>query len=122
MTYPKARYSRPFMMDPEHYAWVPLEQATGVSEKSLGTFTERRSSVSFLKFAPGSRHYAFGRNVFVVLAGTGRAGGEPLRQLTTLYLDRGERIDLEANEAMKLLRLGLPNLADLAQHVTRRAA
>jgi hypothetical protein len=122
MTYPKARYSRPFMMDPEHYAWVPLEQASGVSEKSLGTFTERRSSISFLKFARGSRHYAFGRNVFVVLAGGGRAGDEPLRRLTTLYLDRGERIDLEAKEGMEVLRLGLPNLADLAQHVTRRAA
>jgi len=122
MTYPKARYSRPFMMNPAHYSWLPLEQASGVCERSLGTFTERRSSVSFLKFASGARHDAFGRCVFVVLAGTGRAGDQPLRRLTTLCLDRGERINVEADDAMEVLRLGLPNLADLSQRVTRRAA
>src|SRR6185312_6410230 len=56
MKYPQARYSRPFMMNPEHYSWVPMEQSPGVLEKFLGTFTERRSSASFLKFMSSSRH------------------------------------------------------------------
>jgi hypothetical protein len=122
MKYPEARYSRPFMMNPAHYSWVPLEQSAGVAEKMLGVFTERRSSASFLKFSTGSRHYAFGRSVFIVLSGTGRAGDHALRPLTTLYLDRGERIYLEAQDAMQVLQLGLPNLAGLQQRVTAAPA
>jgi hypothetical protein len=122
MKYPEARYSRPFMMNPEHYSWVPLEQAAGVSEKQLGTFTERRSGAAFIKFATGARHYAFGRAVFVVLSGAGRAGDHPLRRLTTLYLDRGERLNIEAHEAMQVLQLGLPNLAGLQQRVAAAPA
>ncbi len=117
MIYPKARYSRPFMMNPEHYSWVPLEQAAGVSEKFLGTFTERRSSASFLKLAPGARYEASGRAVLFVMSGTGRAGDHPLRRLTTLHLDRGERIGLEAQTEMLVVRLGLPDLAGLRQQV-----
>ncbi len=118
MIYPKARYSRPFMMNPEHYSWVPLEQSAGVSEKLLGTFTERRSSASFLKLAAGSRYEASGRAVLFVMSGTGRAGDHPLRRLTTLHLDRGERIGLEAQTEMLGVRLGLPDLAGLQQQVT----
>ncbi|HEX4111013.1 MAG TPA: hypothetical protein VH020_00620 [Stellaceae bacterium] len=122
MKYPEPRYSRPFMMNPAHYSWVPLEQAAGVSEKMLGVFTERRSSASFLKFSTGARHYAFGRAVFVVLSGSGRAGDQPLRRLTTLYLDRGERLNLEAGEGMEVLQLGLPNVAGLQQRTTAAPA
>jgi hypothetical protein len=121
MKYPEPRYSRPFMMNPAHYSWVPLEQA-GVSEKMLGVFTERRSSASFLKFAPQARHDVLGRAVFIVLSGKGRAGDHELRRLTTLYLDRGERLDLEAHEGMAVLQLGLPNLAGLQQRVTTALA
>jgi hypothetical protein len=122
MTYPEARYSRPFMMNPEHYSWVPLEQSVGVSEKMLGVFTERRSSASFLKFAPGAKHDASGRAVFIVLSGSGRAGDHELRRLTTLHLDRGERLTLEAREVMQMVQLGLPNLAGLQQRVTAAPA
>jgi hypothetical protein len=122
MKYPEPRYSRPFMMNPGHYSWVPLEQAAGVSEKPLGIFTERRSSASFLKFAPNARHYAFGRAVFIVLSGSGRAGDHELRRLTTLHLERGERLNLEAREGMEVLQLGLPNVAGLQQRVTATPA
>jgi hypothetical protein len=122
MLYPEPRYSRPFMMNPAHSSWVPLEQAAGVSEKLLGTFTERRSSAAFLNFSKGSRYYAFGRAVFIVLSGTGHAGDHALRRLTSLYLDRGERLYLEAHDGMQVLQLGLPNLAGLQQRVTAAPA
>jgi hypothetical protein len=117
MAYPKARYSRPFMMNPAHYSWVPVEQTPGVAEKALGVFTERRGSASFLKFSSGSKHEAFGRAVLLVLSGNGRAGDHELRHLTTIYLDRGERIDLEAHEPMLVLQYGLPNLAGLEREI-----
>jgi hypothetical protein len=113
MAYPKARYSRPFMMNPAHYSWVPLEQAAGVEEKALGVFTERRSAASFLRFSPGATYDAVGSAVYFVVSGKGRAGDHDLRHLTTLHLDRGERITVEAEEPMLMLRYGLPNLAGL---------
>jgi hypothetical protein len=122
MQYPDARYSRPFMMNPDHYSWVPLEQAAGVSEKLLGVFTERRSAAGILKFAPGARHDAFGRAVYLVLSGSGRAGDQILRRLTTLYLDRGERLVLEADSGLELLHLGLPNLSGLQERVAATPA
>jgi hypothetical protein len=115
MSYPEGRYSRPFMMNPAHYQWVPLEPSKGVSEKMLGVFTERRSGVSFLKFAPGAGHYAFGRAIYLVVSGEGRAGGEELRRLTVIHLERGERLPIEARGAMEILQFGLPNLAGLEQ-------
>ncbi len=118
MAYPKARYSRPFMMNPAHYSWVPLDQSLGVTEKFLGTFTERRSSMSFLKVSPGSRYEASGAAVLVVMSGTGHANDQPLRRLTTLHLERGDRVILEAASEMLVARFGLPNLAGLQQHVT----
>ncbi len=117
MAYPKARYSRPFMMNPAHYSWVPLEQSPGVSEKFLGTFTERRSAMSFLKFSSGSRHEAAGAAVLVVMSGTGRAGDQPLRRLTTIHLERGDCLTMEADADMVVARFGLPNLAGLEQRV-----
>jgi len=113
MKYPQARYSRPFMMNPKHYSWVPLEQSPGVSEKFLGTFTERRSSASFLKFTSGSRCDVTGRCVLVVMSGKGRTGEHELRRLTTLHLERGEHASLEAREETIVMRFGLPDLSAL---------
>ncbi|MGH6988775.1 MAG: hypothetical protein ACREFD_07125 [Stellaceae bacterium] len=113
MLYPKARYSRPFMMNPAHYDWVPVEQSAGVREKQLGIFTERRSSVAFLEFAPGASHYCFGRAIYLVLKGTGHAKGNALRRLSIVQLEWGERLTIDAASGLEVLRFGLPNLAAL---------
>ena len=122
MVYPKGRYSRPFMMNPHYYDWVPLQQSAGVSEKLLGVFTERRSMVAYLNFSPGAGHYAFGRAIYLVLRGTGRAGPHALRRLSVVHLDIGERLTIEAEEGMEILQFGLPNLAGLDQHAIAEPA
>ena len=122
MQYPEPRYTRPFMMNPEHYSWVPVEQSAGVSEKPLGVFTERRSAATFLKFSTDARHDASGDAIYLILSGTGRAGDHELRRLTTLHLARGERLALEAHDGMELLRFGLPDLGALEQRVTQAPA
>jgi hypothetical protein len=48
-----------------------------------------------------------------LVSGTGTAAGEPLRRLTTVYLDRGEKLRLTAATEIVMLHLGLPNLAGL---------
>ena len=109
MEYPKPRYRDPIMVDPSHYEWVPI--AAGVSEKPLGTFTERNCAASLVKVARGTTYRAAPRSVYLVLSGTGIAHEGPYRQYTALHLDEGEEADLVARDETTILRLTLPDLA-----------
>jgi hypothetical protein len=111
MAYPKPRYPQPIFMDPATYDWVPVEDQPGVSEKLLGVFTERRSEVGQIRIDAGASYPARGKGVYVVVRGAGSVGGQPLRGLTTVYLERGETVTFAAREAIELLHFGLPNLA-----------
>jgi hypothetical protein len=112
MLYPKPRYSRPFMMDPAAYAWVPTSEG-GVAERLLGVFTERQCRASFLKISPDAGHRATGRAIYFVISGSGRAGNETLRKFTTVFLDHGESLKLVAQDEVELMRLGMPDLTAL---------
>jgi hypothetical protein len=109
--YPKPRYPGPIMMNRAHFAWVPV--APGVSEKLLGTFTERCARAGFLRLDPGASYQVAGRGIYVACEGQGRIGDQPLRRFTTLFLDHGERAILTADETTELLHLGLPDLRGL---------
>ncbi|HXQ54054.1 MAG TPA: hypothetical protein VN802_23370 [Stellaceae bacterium] len=113
MVYPKPRYSRPFMMDPANYDWLPVEDAPGVAEKFLGVFTERRSTARFVRLDPGATLEAKGRSIYFVVEGDGTVGSEALRQYTTIYLQRGERVAIAARDTVRMLHLGLPDLSGI---------
>ncbi len=114
MVYPKPRYSRPFMMDPANYQWVPVAGAPGVQEKMLGVFTERRTSARFVRLDPGARFDAEGRGIYFAIKGQGTVEGQPLRRLTTIYVNRGEHASFVARDGVEMLHLGLPDLSGLA--------
>lgn len=117
MAYPKPRYESPLFLNPANYDWVPVDGASGVSEKLVGVFTERRAEVSFLKLDAGAVHSVAGRGVYFVLSGSGMLEGERFRRMTTLYLDKGERATFSAHETAEILRFGLPDLDGLrVQH------
>jgi hypothetical protein len=122
MVYPKPRYSRPFMMDPAHYDWTPVANATGVSEKFLGVFTERRSTARFLALEPGATFEGEGRSLYFVTDGEGTVGADPLRRCTTVYLRRGERVTFAARTPVHMLHLGMPDLSGLTVKRTEMAA
>src|SRR5262249_28722537 len=65
------------------------------------------------KLDPGASYAARGKGVYVVTRGAGTVGDEPLRPLTTLYLEPGETAMVMAREETELLHFGLPNLASL---------
>ena len=113
MAYPKPRYPQPIFMDPANYEWVPVAGSPGVSEKPLGVFTERRSEAGFIRLDAGARFTARGKGVYVVTRGSGSVDGQPLRALTTIYVDAGETVTFAAQEDTELLHFGLPNLAGL---------
>src|SRR5688572_12743272 len=54
LEYPKPRYEKPILMHPENFDWVPLDDHDGVSEKFMGTFTERQISARFVKLEAGA--------------------------------------------------------------------
>jgi len=114
MVYPKPRYSRPFMMDPANYQWVPLPDAPGVFERMLGVFTERRTVARFVRLDPGAAFEATGRSIYFVTNGAGTVEGEAFRRLTTVYVNRGERARFAAQGATEMLHLGLPDLSGIA--------
>jgi hypothetical protein len=110
MVYPEPRYHEPIMMEPEHFAWLPVEGEAGVSEKLLGVFTERRTEAAFLRLEPGAAHRASGRGIYLVVTGRGRVAGEPFRAYTTVFLERGETAVFSSEEASELLVLALPRV------------
>jgi hypothetical protein len=116
MDYPKPRYRDPIMVDPENYEWVALTDQSGVSEKPLGTFTERQCAAALIKLARGASYRAGSRSVYLVLSGSGIVWETPYRRYTAFCLDDGEATDMVAGDETTVLRLVLPNLADLKAH------
>ena len=117
MVYPKPRYETPLFLNPANYDWVPVDGASGVSEKAVGVFTERRAAVNFLKLDGGASHTVAGRGIYFVLSGTGTLEGQTFRRMTTLYLGKGERATFQATETAVILHFGLPNLDGLRAQV-----
>lgn len=114
LEFPKPRYNRPIFMDPDSFAWLPVDGTTGVVEKRLGSFTECSASAALVRLGPGTRYEAGGRAVHYTVSGDGSLAGEALRPLTTLYLEAGEAATLIAGETpVVILRLGLPDLSAL---------
>jgi hypothetical protein len=120
MDYPTPRYSRPFLMDPAAYAWMPI--ADGVAEKPLGTFTECKSAVRMVRVEAGAAYTAHGRTVSFVTQGTGTMGDQPLRLYTTLLVEVGERCTIAASETVELIEMTLPDLSALKQPALAQAA
>ncbi len=120
MEYPKPRYRDPIMIDPENYRWLAVAGAPGASEKPLGTFTERQCAASLVKLARGATYRAGARSVYLVLSGAGLVRNEPYRAHTALHLDDGETAEMAAHDDTEILRLILPDLADLDTHRAAR--
>jgi hypothetical protein len=114
LAYPKPRYPGPIMMDSADFQWVPTDHP-GVSEKLLGSFTERHAQAGFFKLAAGATLPLAGRAIHVVCSGRGHVAGEPMRRFTTIFLDHGEDASSVAEQETELLRLGLPDLRGMAE-------
>jgi hypothetical protein len=52
-----------------------------------------------------------------VTHGAGTVGDQPMRALTTVYLEPGETVTFAASEETELLHFGLPDLAGLSMPV-----
>ena len=113
MNFPPTRYETPVFVNSAQFDWAEI--AEGVGEKLLGVFTERRTEASILRLDIGARHEVAGRGLWIALEGSGRVDGEPMRQHSALFLDKGETTRIEARETTQLLHYGLPDLGHLVE-------
>jgi hypothetical protein len=120
LVFPKPRYTKPIMIDPKNFQWVPVAGAAGAYEKLLGVWTERRTQAGQVRLEPGATYTAKGRSVYLVLRGQGRIGDTPLRPLTTLFLDWNETAVIAAGAETEIMHFGLPNLAGVTLNVPDR--
>jgi hypothetical protein len=52
--YPDPRYNDIVTMNPANFSWIADKRNPGVEHKLLGVFTERRTTISFLRLQPGA--------------------------------------------------------------------
>jgi mannose-6-phosphate isomerase-like protein (cupin superfamily) len=108
--YPAPRYQTPVTMLPEAFAWVPTDEP-GVEEKHLGTFTERRTTVGFVRYAGGASHRIVGHRstqLHFVVDGALRVGDGVYGRWTAFKFEVGEDAGLEALEPTTTYVIGLP--------------
>src|SRR5262249_59504286 len=96
MVYPNPRLTNPAFMDPTHYKWSKVDGTSNVAERLFPVSSERGAESRIVKFEPGSRHILRGRAVYYTLSGKGTVGSEPLRAMTSFYLDSGESVEITA--------------------------
>jgi hypothetical protein len=114
LVYPKPRYAAPIFMHPEHFDWVLLSDAPGVSEKLMGVFSERETGASFIKIEPGASYTLTGhRDLYCVLSGKGSVGPEGYQYSTSVFLDHGDQIAFTAQEETEILHFILPDLSEI---------
>jgi hypothetical protein len=121
LVYPKPQYEAPIMIDTNESPWAPLE-GDGVTEKILGTFTHCRMRAARYRLDAGAQFVAEERGIYLVLSGTGAVSGQPLKELTTVYLDEGEAATFAASEPTDVLLMGLPSVSLMTGQVAARDA
>lgn len=119
-SYPKPRYCDPIVIDLDYYQWLAVAGMPNVSEKTLGTFTERQCAVSQVELGRGANHRVGSCSVYLVLWGAGLVRNGPYRVHTALHLDDGETAEMAARHDREILRLVLTDLADLDAHRAAR--
>ncbi len=109
--YPKPRYATSITMMPEDYAWIPSRDEPGIARKHLGTFTERMTTVGFVRYESGATHRVHdlrSPELHFVLDGALRCGDGVYAKWTAFEFDPADDEVLEAIEATKTYVIGLP--------------
>jgi hypothetical protein len=112
LSYPKPRFDGPVILNPDHFAWLPLKGVAGVESRELASFHERGLNVAQLKLEAGAAvpvaaHPA--RTLLFVEQGEGWLNEQPLLRHSAASIDKGETVTLKAKTPMQLMRIRLPS-------------
>lgn len=115
ITYPRSRYERPIVFFPEHFNALPVRGVPGASIKELGCFNERGLRIMQLHLEPGAIYTVDSTRqsfVFYVLSGSGTVKSETWSAESAFQSERGEKVDVAAEETAELFVIGLPVFDD----------
>lgn len=113
--YTRPRYLAPVIMDPESFEYLPVRDAPGVSEKTLGRFNERGAEIRMIKAQPRAKLALDAPErpfVVCVMRGEGRVDDELYGPLSAFRVLRGESAMLTAELETELFVIGLPRFDD----------
>ena len=107
VAYPAPRFKGPVVMQPQNFAWAPLDGASGVRRKPLGTFSERGMALDQIAIARGAS-YAMASSIDRRLIFMINGEGKDYRRHTAIRLDSGETFGFAAETDTELLLITLP--------------
>jgi hypothetical protein len=111
--YSSTRYATPITIHPDAFQWVSCKTETGIFRKSAGTFTERGTSVEFLKYDAKARHRVRdlpAPELHFILKGALQSSRGVCGQQTALMFEPGDDEFLEAVEPTEEYVIKLPDL------------
>jgi hypothetical protein len=109
--FPRPRYNGVLISNPAHFNWLPVDGWPGVERKHIGTYTERRFWIEFIKLEAGAEWICESpdaRRLTVVLSGAGTVEGTEIGKLGAVEADPGEKARYLATEELVLYTIGLP--------------
>lgn len=118
LAFPAARYRQPVMMMTDNYRFVPDRKRPGVETKHLGTFTELRTGIGFLRLRPQSALPA-GRQedaeIRFLLEGSVDYAGKRWEAGTYMFIRPGASVEALGSAAgATFFTISLPMIAELA--------
>jgi hypothetical protein len=118
LVFPPPRYREPVMMLAKNYRFWPDRKRQGVEVKHLGTFSEARTGVGFLRLAPGAAIEGGAQEdaeLRYLLEGSFAYDGKIRGEGTYMFLPNGAAVeDLRSDNGATFFVITLPMLADLA--------
>jgi hypothetical protein len=118
LVFPQPRYRTPVMMLSENARFWPDRKRPGLEIKHLGTFSEARTGMSFLRIVPGAQRAAGEQDdaeLLYCLDGAFSYDGKTYGRGTYLFLPNGAGVKaLASDKGAEFFVITLPMLADLA--------
>jgi hypothetical protein len=118
LVFPEPRYRQPVMMLAKNYRFWPDRRRPGVEVKHLGTFSEARTGIGFLRLLPGAELKAGPQEdaeLRYLLEGSCSYDGKTWNAGTYMFLPNGAAVkDLRSEQGATFFVITLPMLADLA--------
>lgn len=108
LVYPEPQYTDPIMMHTDRYPWQPVDGATDVQRRTLGTFTSCHIRAVGYRLAPGAQLSLDGRSINLVLSGSGAVDDTPFRAMAAVYLDQDEQGRFTADDVTEIILMGMP--------------
>jgi hypothetical protein len=118
LEFPPPRYREPVMMLTRNYRFWPDRQRPGIEIKHLGTFSEARTGIRFLRITPGAELPAGiqeDAELLFLVEGSFSYGSRSLGEGTYLFLPNGVDVKgMRSEQGATFFSITLPMLADLA--------